>query len=267
MKQTYAALVNLFLQMIQKIKALNPAYKQPGDGSNGVCDCIGLIIGAIRMMGLKWTGIHGSNYAARYQTVGLAYINALSVLELGDAVYKGVDSDGRGRKPCNGGTFTHKYDLPDRYKKGKQYYNGDLIDYYHVGVVTQLNPLRITHMTSPHMKVDTSIGNWNYHGKVKPLVEAAEKGSVPPDPSPVNPPSPVPETGKTAVVVAENGKPVKMREYPNTSCATWENLPCGTKVTIIEPGEEWCKINGGHHKGWYMMSKFLDIVGDGKGKY
>lgn len=265
--KSYHALVELFLQMIQKIKSLNPAYKQPGDGTGGVCDCIGLIIGAIRRMGLKWDGIHGSNYAARYQTVGLAYIASLSELELGDAVYKGVDSDGRGRKPCNGGTFSHAWKLPARYKKGQQYYTGDLNDYYHVGVVTQVNPLRITHMTSPHMKVDTVIGNWNYHGKVKPIVDAAEKGSVPDSEPTPTPPSPTPQTGVNAIVEAENGLPVKMREYPSTDCRTWKNLPCGTEVTIIEPGETWSKINGGGHNGWYMMAKFLDVIGDGKGKY
>ena len=70
---TYAALVKKFLEMVAKIKSLNPAYKQPGDGSNGVCDCIGLIIGAIRRMSLKWKGIHGSNYGARYETNNLSY--------------------------------------------------------------------------------------------------------------------------------------------------------------------------------------------------
>ena len=58
---SWKELVQKFLAMIDVIKRLNPAYKQPGDGSNGVCDCIGLIIGALRRMGLKWTGIHGSN--------------------------------------------------------------------------------------------------------------------------------------------------------------------------------------------------------------
>ena len=133
---SWKELVQKFLAMIDVIKRLNPAYKQPGDGSNGVCDCIGLIIGALKRMGIKWPGIHGSNYAARYQTVGLAYIESVSQLNLGDAVYKGVNNEGIGKKPCNGGTFTHKYDLPSRYKPGKQYYNKDLLDYYHVGVVT-----------------------------------------------------------------------------------------------------------------------------------
>jgi len=265
-KQIYQQLIQLFLQMIQKIKSLNPAYKQPGDGSNGVCDCIGLIIGAIRRMGLRWNGIHGSNYAARFMTDGLAYISSLSELELGDCVYKAVHHGGRGQKPCNGGTFVHEWKLPDRYQKGSLYTPDNQLDFYHVGVVTSVNPLRITHMTSPHMKVDTSIGNWNYHGKIKPIVEAAEKGSVPvPEPAPT-PTSPVPSAGVKAIVEAENGKPVKMREYPSTKCATWENVPCGTEVTVLEPGEEWCRIEHRNRK-WYMMAKFVDIIGDGKGKH
>ena len=275
---TYAALIQKFLEKIQVIKSLNPAYKKPGDGSNGVCDCIGLLIGAIRRMGLKWTGIHGSNYAARRETVGLSYISKVSELELGDAVYKACDPDGTVRKACNAGKKKRKYDLPDRYKKGKAYYNGDLKDYYHVGTVTKVNPLEITHMTSPHMKVDTNLdGGWNYHGKLKPIVNAASAGSVPQDEpatgtsstSTVKPATPVvpPSTGSKAIVVAGNGLPVKMREYPSKSCRTWEKVPCGTEVTIIEPGESWAKIDCWKHKGWYMMAQFLDVVGDGKGKY
>lgn len=273
---TYAALIQKFLEMIKKIKASNPAYKQPGDGSNGVCDCIGLIIGAIRKMGLKWKGIHGSNYGARYETADLAYISKESDLELGDVVYKACDSDGKVRKACNAGTLTHKYDLPDRYKKGKSYYNGDLKDYYHAGAVTQVHPLNITHMTSPHMKVDTNLnGGWNYHGKAKPIVNAAEKGSVPADTlatgtsstSTSKPAATVPSTGSKAIVVADSGSTVFLREYPSKSCRTWVRVPVGTEVTIVDPGEAWAKIDYGNRKGWYMMAQFLDVVGDGKGKY
>ena len=267
---TWKELVQRFLAMIDVIKRLNPAYKQPGDGSNGVCDCIGLIIGALRRMGLKWTGIHGSNYAARYQTAGLAYIERESQLSLGDAVYKAAEPDGRVKLACNGGYKTHKYDLPSRYKKGGQYYTpNDQRDYYHVGVVTQVSPLRITHMTSPHMKVDTNLnGGWNYHGKVKPLVNASKNGLGTDEPAVIAPTTTaVPSEGSKAIVVADNGLPVKMREYPSTGCRTWINVLCGTEVTIVEPGETWAKINGCGRQGWYMMAKFLDVVGDGKGKY
>lgn len=267
---TYQEAVQKFLAMVDVIKRLNPAYKQPGDGSNGVCDCIGLIIGALRRMGLKWTGIHGSNYAARYQSVGFEYIERESQLQLGDAVYKGCEPNGKVKKACNTGYISHKYDLPSRYRKGGQYYTpNDQRDYYHVGVVTQINPLRITHMTSPHMKVDTNLnGGWNYHGKVKPLVNASKNGSSTDEPAVTAPTTtPVPSEGSKAIVFADNGLPVKMREYPSTSCRTWINVLCGTEVTIVEPGETWAKINGCGRQGWYMMAKFLDVLGDGKGKY
>lgn len=265
----YRTMVGKFLQMVAKIKSLNPVYKQPGDGSDGTCDCIGLIIGAIRRMGLKWTGIHGSNYAARYNTYNLEYIEDVEDLQEGDVIYKAADENGIVKLACNAGTKTHAWTLPDRYKHGKAYYTGDLKDYYHVGVVTQVAPLNITHMTSPHMKVDTNLkGGWNYHGQNRQLVDAAEKddNKVPVNPLPA-PSEPAPSEGSEAIVVADNGKPVKMRQYPSTSCRTWENVSCGTKVTIVEPGEEWAKINCGKRKGWYMMAKFLDVVGDGKGQY
>lgn len=251
--EAYKALVQKFLAMVDVIKRLNPAYKQPGDGSDGTCDCIGLIIGALRRMGLKWTGIHGSNYAARYQTIDLEPIHGLTSLNLGDVVYKAHNQGAA------------KYNLPSRYKPGNSYYNGDLRDYYHVGVVTQINPVRITHMTSPHMKVDSALGNWNYHGKIKPLVREAEKEGDQPEPKPT--PTPEPSTGSKAIVYADNGLPVKMREYPSTDCRTWVKIPCGTEVTIVEPGEKWARINAFGRKGWYMMAQYLDVVGDGKEKH
>ena len=268
-KEAYWKLCEKFQSMIEKIKSLNPAYKQPGTGDDGTCDCIGLIIGAIRRMGLKWVGIHGSNYAARYQTVDLEYIENVSDLEVYDVVYKACEPDGKLRKACNAGTLNKKYDLPSRYKHGGAYYDGDLNDYFHAGVVTHVNPLRITHMTSPHMKVDTNLnGGWNYHGKVKPIVDAAGKDTG----SSANKAEhvisePIATTGCEAIVVADNGKPVKLRQYPSTGCKTWDSIKCGTKVTIVDPGEEWAKVNCGKRKGWYMMAKFLDIIGDGKGKY
>ena len=264
---TYEEGVEKFLAKVDAIQKEDPAYKQPGDGSGGVCDCIGLPIGAGRRAGFEYKGIHGSNYAARYQIVNLHYIASLNELKVGDVVLKACDSNGKVRKACNSGTKTHKYDLPDRYKKGKQYYTGDLLDYYHAGVVYSVNPLRIKHMTSPRMKIDTDLnGGWNYAGQWKPVYAACD-GKPAPEPAPAPTPSPVPSTGSKAIVVAANGAPVKMRQYPSTSCSTWDRIPCGTEAEIIDPGEEWAKINCGKRKGWYMMAKFLDVVGDGKGKY
>lgn len=43
-----------FLDGIQAISDSRPTYREGQDGSRGECDCIGLIIGAIRRAGRSW---------------------------------------------------------------------------------------------------------------------------------------------------------------------------------------------------------------------
>jgi len=248
---TYDEVVKKFLEKVQVIKSLNPAYRQPGDGSDGTCDCIGLVIGAIRRMGLKWTGIHGTNWAARKEFVELKQITDESQLHVGDVVLKAYD---RGNS---------KWKLPGRYQQGGKYFNGDTKDYYHAGVVTSVHPLNITHMSSK-MTVDKKLGQWRFGGRLKILDRAADEG-VQPTPSPA--PKPIPSTGSEAVVYAENGLPVKLRQYPSRSCRTWDSIPVGTILEVVAPGEEWCQVNCGRRQGWYMMAAFVDVIGDGRGKY
>ena len=240
-------IIKAFIAKILLIKGLNPKRREPGDGSDGYCDCIGLIIGAIRRMGYKWTGIHGTNWAARKEFVQLKKINSVSDLSEGDVVLKG-------RSQANS-----KWSLPTRYRKGGAYYNGDLTDYYHAGAVTKTNPLNITHM-SDKMTVDTKLGNWGYYGTLKILANAAKNKE--PDPQPINTPS----EGSIAVVTAPSGSTVNMRKAPRLSGALIIRIPIGKTVQIVTPGEEWAYVSYGKYKG-YMMAKYLDIVGDGKGNY
>jgi len=114
-----------------------------------------MIIGAIRRSGGSWPGLHGSNYAARFEMDSLLPFSRRADLQVGELVYKA-------RKPGQSG-----YSLPTRYQTGRSYCTGDLLDYYHVGVVLSVSPLRIQHMTTPSMKTDTRIGNWKYHGWCK----------------------------------------------------------------------------------------------------
>ena len=237
--------IKQFLDKVAVIKALNPKYRQPGDGSDGTCDCIGLPIGASRRCGLKWPGIHGCNWTARYGAVNFRKITNASQLELGDIVLKGY-------QPGHA-----KYGLPTRYKKGNSYYNGDLTDYYHAGVVTSLNPLNITHMSST-MKVDKSLGQWGYALRLKVLVDAGAYSETPVQ-EPIIIEEPV-TTGKKAKVTAPSGRYVKMRQKPSTSCRLYEEVPIGAIVTLESPGETWAKISYGKRKNWYMMAKYLDIV-------
>lgn len=245
---TWAETVIKFVDKVILIKNLNPKRREPGDGSDGYCDCIGLVIGAIRRMGLKWTGIHGTNWAARKEFVKLKKVQSESDLEFGDVVLKGRTKG------------TANWKLPSRYQKGGKYYNGDLTDYYHAGVVTNVNPLRITHMSSK-MTVDTKVGKWNYYGKLSILARAAGGITPKPDVDPV-----VPTTGTYAIVVAESGSTVNFRKTPYTYGALIQRIPLGTKVEIVAPGETWATIKYNNKTG-YIMAKFLDIIGDGKGNY
>ena len=139
--------LNEFLAAVEEISAENPRYRKGGSGFDGSCDCIGLIIGALQRCGGKWSGIHGSNWTARNATDGLKRIVSNSDLEIGDLVYKAKAPGEKG------------YDLPNRYKGDK-----DQNDYYHVGVVMSVYPLRIRHMTTPTMKIDIKLGAWTHHG-------------------------------------------------------------------------------------------------------
>lgn len=211
-------------------------YVSPGTNDERGIDCSGLFVKAFRDQGA--TIYHGSNTIYRKYCSKVGKIKNVSDLKQGMAVFKHKDKD------------TEKY--PD-----------GLGDFCHIGLVTSVNPLVITHASSVAGCVtqDKKIGQWKYWGMLKdviypdgttiydPAEMAKEKSS-----------EPAATSGETvAVVTSENGKSVKMRREPSTSCSAYDNLPVGTIVTVVEKGDEWCKINGGKRHGWYMMTKFLSI--------
>lgn len=222
--------VGQFLNGIEMNVARVHKYRLGGDGSDGECDCIGLLIGALKLMGLKWPWTHGSNYAARNQINDLHYVSSANQLEPGMVVFKA-------REPGEPG-----YSLPDKYK-----HDPDQKDYYHVGVVTQVNPLRITHCTSVAggIKVDTSLGQWHYAGYLKQVNYSG--GDQPVDPL------------YQATVVADSGKTVRMRRTPAANGAIVKNIPIGSVVDVLDELDEWAKVSYDGLDG-YMMRKFLSKV-------
>lgn len=140
--------LSAFLTAVDAIAAERPAYRLGGKAEDGTCDCIGLIIGALNRCGVKWPGIHGSNWAARNAMAWLLPVASAEDLAVGEIVYKA-------RQP--GDTA---YSLPSRYDQ-----DPDRRDYYHVGVVRSVSPLRIIHCTSPGgVKTDTRLGRWAWAG-------------------------------------------------------------------------------------------------------
>lgn len=221
-----------FLAAIAENAARVHEYQLGCDGSNGKCDCIGLIIGAVRLCGEKWPWTHGSNYTARKLLAG--GIQKDAPLRLGDLVFKA-------RAPGESG-----YALPDKYKQGGSYYNGDLLDYYHVGVVTRVDPLEITHCTSVPggIKHDSTRGKWHYSGWLKLIEEGGEQPM------------------QTAIVAAPSGKTVNLRSGPSERYNIVAQVPVGDTVNMYcECDDEWAEIGYNGTRG-YMMRKFLKKIGE-----
>lgn len=220
-------ILEAFIAQVEAIAQASPVYRPGGDGSDGTCDCIGLVIGAIRRAGGSWTGTHGSNYAARYEMRELLPVTDAGELCLGDVVYKA-------RTPGQAG-----YALPERYKKGP-----DQRDYYHVGVVTAVEPLEITHCTGPGIVRDAKLGRWTYRGRLEKVdYDGAEV---------------VENMVQTATVVADSGDDVKMRSTPSKTDGLYYKVPVGATVQVASVDGEWAKVRYQDRTG-YMMVEYLEM--------
>lgn len=211
-------------------------YELGKSGDNGKSDCIGYVIGSLKLEGQQWGGTHGSNYAARYRTKNLHYVSNASQLKLGELVYKAKEPGANG------------YNLPARYTHGS-----DLKDYYHVGVVTSVNPLEISHCSTGGMHHDTKLGSWHYAGYCS-LVDYSD---VKPD-LPVPEPVPAPSEGKMVVDVPDDTS-VNVRRAASTSAGVLTRLPEGTVVEVTSTSGSWSHVNYSYDRTGegYIMSKFL----------
>lgn len=199
-------------------------YQLGGDGSgDGGCDCIGLPIGAIRLAGGVWPWTHGSNYTARYRMQNFRSVRNASVLSKMELVFKA-------KAPGESG-----YNLPDTYKN-----SGDLNDYYHVGIVTSVNPLVITHCTGVEggIKRDTELGKWGYAG----WLDQVQKGG---DES----------VGKQYKVVGGN---LFLRRGPSQKTGVMKLIPNGSIVTAMDEEKDgWMYVDYEGTLG-YCMAKYLE---------
>ena len=232
MRSTHKISIAEYIDGINSIYIEQPAYELGHDGSDGKCDCIGMCRGALKRKGVSdVTNMSGTNNAARKSIQNLSKIKNENQLRIGDVVLKTRDKDDK------------DYPLPDRYRKGHPDYYPEVgeTNFTHIGTVTQINPLRITHMTSPTAKIDTKLGKWEYFGQL-PWVTC---DAPPEDPS-----------IQKGIVFAESGKTVKMRAKPSTLCRTYWEVPVGSEVIVMEKGDSWSEIIWSGRTG-YMMSKFL----------
>lgn len=220
--------LSTYFKNLDAIAAEAPSYKLGGDGTDGECDCIGLIIGAIRRSGGSWEGIHGSNYAARNEMAYLLPVTDAADLNVGEVVYKAAMPG------------QSNYALPSRYAK-----DPDQRDYYHVGVVRSVSPLKIVHCTSPvGATADNKLGKWTHRGWLNKIAQEGD--------TPMN-------DAQTATVVAETGSTVNLRKAPHGALV--DRVPVGATVTVTAQQDGWSRISYGGKDGW-MMSQYLRLEGE-----
>ena len=238
-----ATTVEKFLSKCEEVVKAKPAYKL-GASSLTECDCIGMDKYAFRENGVSLQ-TSGTNYSVRYQVDNLRIITGADDLRVGDAVFKANLPD------------STAYSLPARYKPGGNDYTGDLNDYYHIGTVASVSPLRIIHMTSPTSKVDSKIGNWGFAAEWK------EKYLKRDDPEPEPEPEPEPQT---AVVYAPTGSTVNLRKSPKITAPLVERVPIGSTVKVSDYGDDWCGVVYKWYSG-FMQTRFLRFEDDSEPCY
>ena len=61
-----------------------------------------------------------------------------------------------------------------------------------------------------------------------------------------------------AIVVADSGSTVKLRQKPSTSCNMYWDISVGTEVEVVDKQDDWCKVITSGLTGW-MMTQFLQF--------
>ena len=219
-----------FVDAVLRNAARVHRYTKGHNGSDGECDCIGLISGAFLLMGLQF-GAYGTNNAKRRCMQDIAPITSAGGLLVGEVVYKS-------RAP--GEPY---YDLPEAYKS-----DPDQNDYYHIGVVVSVSPLRIIHCTTVEGGIanDSSLGKWKWHGKLK---------GVEYDPNPDKEVTILTEK----YVKSKNGRGANMRAQTTTNSALLTVVPENGKVGVIKEGPEWTRVSYGGYEG-FVLTRLLTSV-------
>lgn len=193
----------------------------------GQADCSGAFVWSYGQHG--HSVYHGSNRIAREETEGLIPL-ATATPEPGMACFKV-------RAPGAPG-----YALPGEYKPGGSHYNGDLNDYYHIGLIDEDVSRVLNAQSAATGFVASPIGqNWSH---VAYLRQAAYPGRKEENPLEIK------------EVWAGNGQPVNLREKPSTASKRLSQVPVGTPVTVHAEEGDWAEVTAEGKRG-YMMLAFL----------
>ena len=224
-----AELIRIFQKMYQE----HWPYEW-GKAERGCVDCSGAFVYAYKQFGQSIA--HGANAIARQHIKG----NLLPACQAkpGMAAIKL-------RTPNEEG-----YDLPDKYRQGGSAYDGNLNDYYHIGLVdTDPNYILNAKSTQAGFSRDKIWNGWDcvaYLAKV----DYQDEGDS--------------EMEEVKAVVAlpagASGSTVNLRASASKSAKIIRRVPVGTTVKVLTDQEFWCEIEVDGVSGW-MMANYLEYAG------
>lgn len=205
----------------------------------GNVDCSGAFVYAYKQYGKNI--YHGSNRIARVEAVQLLPI---SEAKPGMAAFKA-------RNPGDS-----RYNLPSSYKKGAKYYNGDLRDFYHIGLVSERGTV-LNAQSSATGFVESKIDSWTCVAYLKQV----DYGDDAVDDSTENSTEDTSTAKESipAVVTAESGKTVNLRATGSLKGMILERVPVGTTVEILDETDDWALVNSGKYIG-FMRTTFLKKI-------
>lgn len=201
-----------------------------GHHEKGCVDCSGAFVYAFGLFGISYP--NGSNMIARGYTVGR--LLPISEAKPGMAAFKAHPPGEKG------------YNLPDKYKIRGSAYNGDLNDYYHIGLIDHDTGYVLNAKGTAYGFCRDRLGpSWDYVAELK-YVDYEGSG----------------ETVKARVVLpaGATGNTVNMRKSPSRTADIVCKVPVGAEIDIIDDQGQWCEIAYDGKTG-YMMSNYIEYEG------
>lgn len=202
-----------------------------------VADCSGAFVWAYRQHGMSI--YHGSNRIAReYLTERGAALLPMSEAKPGMAAFKL-------RKPGD-----KNYALPSEYKPGGEHYNGDLNDYYHIGLVDADGSIINAQSTAKGVQRSKASG-WSCAGYLRAVEYEKNDQNERKDEAPM----------QNAIVTADGQ--VNLRKGPSKKDPLVNKLSPGTEVQIVQTvtneGKEWAAVKSKKGSG-YIMTEYLTLT-------
>lgn len=207
-------------------RMLREHWSYGADTREGNVDCSGAFVWSFRQHGASI--YHGSNYIARNEVDAL---RPMSSAKAGMAAFK---------KRVQG---SDRYDLPAKYRAGGVYCNGDLNDYYHIGLIDTDGTI-LNAQSKETGFVRSKPDKWDYCGYLRKVDYSGFTSAAD-------------SSDKHSVTVT--GGALNVRKTPSKSATRIGQIPDGSPVKVLVSMGQWAKIDFDGKTG-YVMTKYLKGV-------